>query len=411
MRRSTDWNNMLNRRMPILLVAGLALVWGIPWLADATAQDSHGDHDHAEHADESAGNGHDTENEHDDHSGHDDEDGDSDDKPTVTLTAKQIRLAEIRTVKAKEGEIHNELHLTGEVSLNQDRLVHITPRLPSIVKKVHKTWGDQVMKGDLLAELESRELADAKTDYLSAKEKLVLVQVGFDREKHLREKKLSTEQDFLDAKMTFVEAGSALRSSRQKLYALGLTEKEISDLPEMPDSSLTSYAVRAPFSGTVIERHATQGEQVNEENAMFAISDLSTLWLIADVYEKDIAKVKRGQLATTSVKAYPQRYFNGKVTWISDLINKETRTLKIRVELTNKDRLLKPGMFARIRLGVQTKSPALIIPRSSLLRFKGDTYVRQRQGSPIPNASIQTRKDLPPSTQIVSCWRWTNRCG
>ena len=298
----------------------------------------------------------------------------------VTITANQITLAEIETKPATVGAIYNELKLTGEVTLNQDRVTHIVPRVPGVVREVLKTLGAQVDRGEVLAILESRELADAKAEYLASRERLSLANAIFTREEALWQKQISSEQEYLDAKRVLAETRIELRSSEQKLHALGVSESYLRTLPEQSDQSFTHFEMTAPFAGIVIEKHITLGEKLDDEENVFTIADLNTVWVIGNVYEKDISRVAAGQWAKVSVKSYLDSLFRGQVGWIGSTLEEETRSLNIRVEVANRGHMLKPGMFARLALEIEEKQNTLIVPPSALLSQGVETILFVEEG-------------------------------
>ena len=221
----------------------------------------------------------------------------------------------MQSTAVTRGEVYSELALTGEVTLDQDKVVHIVPRVPGTVTNVSAELGDQVSAGEQLLILESRELADAKAEHLAAKGRHSLAQIRFNREERLWKQKISSEQDFLDAKQALSEAEIENQAAEHKLRALGLTIDQLEAVHD--DESFATYQVIAPFEGTVIEKHVVAGERVDETSTLFRLANLDTLWIIGSVYEKDIAQVKRGQSASATVKAYPDRVFRGTVTWVA----------------------------------------------------------------------------------------------
>ena len=331
------------------------------------------------------GKGHTAGDEHGGHEDHAGETGDGEEgengESEVTLTDSQIKLAEIKTAFVSRGDIYIELPLLGEVTLNQDRLAHIVPRIPGIVKAVHKMLGDRVRAGDVLATIGSRELADAKAAYLAAHERVALAQANFTREEGLWKEKISSKKEYLDAKQALAETRIELRSAEQKLRVLGFSSEYLkTSLLTEPGESFTQYDITAPFDGTIIEKHIAQGEIVGEDANLYALCNLDTVWVIGSVYERDIARIKQGQIAKVRVAAFADRSFAGKVTWIADIMDEHTRTLKIRVEVANRDRLLKPGMFAKIVLGVETKRNVITVPPSAIQTQKGETIVFVAEG-------------------------------
>ena len=161
---------------------------------------------------------------------------------------------------AGPGQIRLTTELPGEVQINGDRMAHVTPRVSGVVVEVRKSLGDSVRAGEILAVLESRELADIKAQYLGAVARLELAQAAYERESRLHEQRISAEQDFLDARNARAEARIELRSAQQKLIALGFSLEDLRILPRKHAGSLTRYTLTAPFAGMVIDRHLVQGD-------------------------------------------------------------------------------------------------------------------------------------------------------
>lgn len=292
----------------------------------------------------------------------------------ISLTPEQIAQLQPQTAPVTLADIDVELPLTAEVSLNEEALAHIYPRVPGIVVRIVKTLGDTVRKGDVLAIIESRDLADAQADYLVARETAALAEANYSREEGLWREKITSEREYLDAKRAFAEGGIKLRSAEQKLHALGLSDTDVESIAQHPRESASRYPITAPLTGSIIKKHVTPGELVGADE-LYTIADLDVVWLLTSVHEKDLARVKQGQAATVVTQAYPDRPFPGRLTWIAATIDEQTRTLTVRVEVDNKERVLRPGMFARVLLAAETKKGVLTIPETAVLTERGETFV------------------------------------
>jgi cobalt-zinc-cadmium efflux system membrane fusion protein len=242
------------------------------------------------------------------------------------------------------------------------------------VREVSRTLGDHVHANEPLAVIESRELAEAAANLFATRSKAELAQKQFEREESLWQKKVSSEQDYLTAKQAATEAAAELRAAEQKLVLLGLDPRTMAEQPPGNRGAIRVPVV-APFEGSIIEKHIATGDQVTDQTALFRIANLERVWVIASVFEKDIGNVAIGQRATVTLRAYPEREFEGQITWVSDVIEESTRTLKVRVELDNPDKLLKPGSFARVSLRVASKDGAVAVPDSAIQRQKSQPIV------------------------------------
>jgi len=333
---------------------------------------------HKEHKSEKGNDGHEEEKGH--AHGADDKDskgehGDEEHAAGISLSKDQIKLAEIKTITVSAGQIEHSVDLAGEVRVNEDRVVQVVPMVPGVVSSVRSYLGDYVEKGAVMAIIDSRQFADAKSSYVAARERAKLANIKFEREERLWEKKISSEQEYLDAEITMTEARITERTAAQKLLALGVSASVLKKISSSADQSLTRYEIITPLGGTVIEKHVNTGASVDQGKTVYRVADLKTLWVIASVYEKDIAHIQKNQTAAIITRAYPDREFAGRITWIADTFDEKTRTLKVRIEVDNKEKLLKPGMFVRASIVVAVKDGVLTVPVSAVRRQGGETIV------------------------------------
>lgn len=309
----------------------------------------------------------------DDGHGHGAEKGGHAEAEDVKLTPEQIELAAIKSDVAATGEIDIELVLNGEVTLNRDRVTEIVPLVPGVAREVLARLGDEVRANVPLAVIDSRELADAWGEFLAARERVALAQSRYAREEGLRQKKITSEQEFLESREALAGAQIEQRTAEQKLRTLGVSLD--GQKPPQRLDTLTRYTVSAPVDGTIIEKRVTAGEHVEGNAPIFRIAQLDQLWVIAHVYPKDVARVKVGQLARIHAQGYPaDRPFAGKLTWIASVLDEKTRTLQVRFEVDNRERLLRAGLFARINVAIEKKS-GIVVPNAAVTGMKGKSVI------------------------------------
>jgi cobalt-zinc-cadmium efflux system membrane fusion protein len=260
-------------------------------------------------------------------------------------------------------------------------MAHVVPVVAGIVREVRVGLGDIVKAGAVLAVIESRELTDSKAAFLSAAERERLAQATFNREERLWEKKVSSEQEYLDARQALAEAGIARKSAEQHLRAFGFTDADFNTLREKPDTVRASFETRAPLAGTVIGKHLTLGEHVKADAEVFTIADLSSVWADINVYQKDLVKIRKGQKAVIEI-GHGIPAASGTVGWIGHQVDETTRTAKTRITLPNKDGSLRPGLFLTAKIAVGTAAAGILAPKSALLPFEGKTavFVRTEEG-------------------------------
>jgi cobalt-zinc-cadmium efflux system membrane fusion protein len=307
-----------------------------------------------------------------------------DEKKRVQLTDNQIKQLGIEVAVAQSGHLLRHLTLPGAIVLNTDRLVHIVPRIPGVVREVRKHLGDAVRAGDILAVIDSRELADAKAAYLAASARMTVTEETLAREKDLWEKKISAAQDYLTAKQALAAARIELRAARHKLAALGVSEASLHQLASQPDTSLTRYEVVAPSAGTVIEKRLTVGELLKDDTETFLVADLNTLWVHVNVSPSDLPLIRLGQRVTiTAGAAVPEA--TGPISYLGSLVSEETRTVLARVVLPNPHGRWRPGLFVTATVAVDETVVPLLMPKAALQTLDGQ-----------PSVFVQTSEGFEP---------------
>ena len=275
------------------------------------------------------------------------------------------------------------VHATAVIKPNADRLAHVSPRIPGRVTQSFITLGQEVKKGERLLVLDSVELGEAKSAFRKARVRLEIARSGYERAKRLYEEgQIASEKEMLEAKGDYLEARAEFEAAEERLHLYGLSQTEIERLSPEHDPEVSLFAVAAPLSGTVVEKHMTLGEMAGPEAAVCTIADLSVVWIILNIYEKDISKIRLGQQAEVEVDAYPGKKFHGILTYIGAMLDEETRTVEARVEIDNPEGELKPGMFARAM--VATGDPAaarqtLVIPATALQQLGTELVVFVRE--------------------------------
>lgn len=266
----------------------------------------------------------------------------------ITLTAEQQKAAGIVVDTAKPATLNATYQLPGEVKFNEDTTAHVVPRVVGVVESVPAALGQVVRRGQVLAVLSSPAVSDQRADLQAAQKRFELARTTYEREKSLFEARISPQQDVQVAEQAMREAEIAVTNARQKLLAVGAT----------PDSSaLNRFELRAPFDGTIVEKHIALGEQVREDANVFTVADLRTVWAQISVPAKDLPLVRVGDRVTVRATAFDQSAV-GKVAYVGSLIGESTRTAQARVTLENPKTTWRPGLF----VNVEMKGEAVEVP-------------------------------------------------
>lgn len=300
------------------------------------------------------------------------EDNHAGEEDIVRLASAELEEFGIEVRTAGPGEMRVEKTYPGEVGVNEDRYAHVTPRVAGVVRSVRSSLGERVQAGETMAVLESRELADIKSEYLAAQERLELARSNFEREERLFEKKISSEQEYLEAKQAMAETRIALRSASQKLRALGFSESYIEKLPNESEASLTLYPLTAPFTGTVIQKHITQGEALEADAEAFEVADLSTVWADLSIYQQDMGLIQEGQTVVIASGGHTER---GTISYVRPIVGEDTRTALARVVLPNPDGRWKPGMFVNGSIAIDATDVPVVVPKSALQTIGEETVI------------------------------------
>ena len=281
------------------------------------------------------------------------------------LSETEITSAGIVVETVQFKEIADQLVLTANIAANQDRLARIAPRIEGRLIKVNANLGDRVKAGQSLAVIDSIQMGEARAEYRRAQSELKLAESVFQRADRLLKEQVVPQRQWLEASSIYERAKASTDAATERLRLLGVT----------PRSGESSFTVNAPFAGVVIEKKAVLGDLAQTENNLFTVADLSNVWIEADVTEQDLGKLAVGMPATVTVAAYPNDVFKGTVSYIASTFDRQTRTVKARIELPNPDGRLRIDMFARAAIDLVNKRDRLALPQEAVLMIQGQFVV------------------------------------
>lgn len=297
----------------------------------------------------------------------------------------------IELEKAQRRSISATLQITGVVGPNQTRQAHIRPLSRGRIEKVYVRVGDRVRAGQPLVAYDNIELGELMNEYVSAKATLEKANAeaevskrSVERAQKLIELGAVTKAEYEKRDAEYKSALSSINMQKaqvtmveQKMRRFGMTDAEIEkiDARAAGRHDLPHTILRAPFNGVVMQSEVAEGEAVDAERGLFTIADLSTVWVQGDVYEKDIAAIRQGQQVLLSVNAYPGQTFKGRITYLSDGLDPQTRTAKVRCEVANPRGLLKLEMFGTIQIPTGAQRGALMIPAAAVQEIDKESVV------------------------------------
>jgi cobalt-zinc-cadmium efflux system membrane fusion protein len=284
----------------------------------------------------------------------------------LKLPNEQIQAAGIKVEAIEEQEVSDEVVVTATIQPNTDRMARVAPRVPSRIVRVQANLGDRVRAGQVLAQLDSVEIGEAFSGYWQAQSQHKVAKADFERAQRLFNEQIVPQKEFLRAQGEAEKSATALRVAGEKLRLLGANAG-----PEQRQGAESVFPVTAPFAGTIMEKKAVLGELGAPDKPLFTVADLATVWIEGSVFEKDVAKIRVGEPAEISLAAFPGEVFKGKVAYLSSAMDKETRTLKARIEVPNPDHRLILEMFATAAIQTGRAGKAILVPEDAVVLVQG----------------------------------------
>jgi membrane fusion protein, heavy metal efflux system len=312
----------------------------------------------------------------------------------IALSAEQIKTSRIEISRAGPAQVINRIRLPGEIRLDEDHTAHVVPRVAGIVERVDVSIGQTVKQGQLLAVISSPDLADRRSELLAAQRRLSAARTTYERERSLWQERISADQDYLQAQTQLREAEIAAQNARQKLAALDAT-------PGASASALNRYELRAPFAGTVVEKHVVAGEAVAADANVFVLSDLSSVWAEMAVPAQRLNDVRVGREATVSASAFDSSA-NGRIAFVGALLGEATRTAPARVVLPNPGGAWRPGMFVDVAVDAGAQDVAVAVRADALLDIDGTPSVFVQSPKGFVAQPVQTGRRDAQTVEIVS---------
>jgi cobalt-zinc-cadmium efflux system membrane fusion protein len=292
-----------------------------------------------------------------------------DERPEIIrLAASQIETAGIELAPVQDGKLVTRILAPGTIVPHADRIARVSVKLSATVAELRKKLGDRVAKEEVMAVLESREVASAKSEYLAARLTSELAKDLYDRDKDLWDRRVTSEQLLLRSRNAVAQARMNLDIARQKLFAIGLTDKEIAALPEQPEIALRRQEVRAPMAGRVVDRKVDLGAAVGRDNLeteLFTIADLDRVWVDLAVSPTDLPLVGEGQTVTVAAHGLAYRAV-GRIVFISPMLDREAHSARVVAEIANADGNWRPGSLVHATIEVGEHAAPVAVPTSGV---------------------------------------------
>lgn len=289
-----------------------------------------------------------------------------DDATSLRLTEDEAKAVDLETVEVTYQPMSSHLRATGKVLANPFRMAIVSYPFPARIAAIHVRPGDWVKTGQELVTLQSEAVGEAKSAYFKARADFELATGIYEREKRLFDRGAGAGKNLQAAEAERKVAEASLNAAEKKLHVLGFTEDQVKRSAEAHEINPT-IALYAPISGRIVDNNVSLGAMVDQTTEILTVLDPGVLLVDADIYERDIAAVQKGQEADVTVPAYPDLVFKGRILYIGDVIKEETRTVTVRTEVGNEGYRLKPGMFASLSILLDRQARALTVPQAAVL--------------------------------------------
>lgn len=305
----------------------------------------------------------------------------------IVLTPDIVERAGIRIVAARKGTATTRLHLPAVVQPNAYKNVDVTSLVAGRITQVRAELGQAVMLNEMLATVYSPELADAQTAFIQAKAARDAHGLALTRTQRLYAIGAVSRQELEKMTAEATEMDRAQEVARSRLVLLGIPEDKAQRIAS-PADVITTFEVKAPIAGVITKRNANPGLNIDPATPLFTVTDLSTVWVVADLYERDFASVGVGSPVTITTAAYPALELRGRVNYIDPQVQAETRTAKLRAEVANSRDRLRLGMFVDVSIAGRSGRPVVTVPKTAvqMMGSQSVVFVSTGPGRFVPRA-------------------------
>ncbi|MET4107556.1 efflux RND transporter periplasmic adaptor subunit [Hymenobacter sp. UYP22] len=292
------------------------------------------------------------------------EEADAPQKVEAGFTMSDQMLRELKIDTVRNEPVRDELSLSGQIATDGDKTVKVYPLVGGVVEQLSVELGDHVTKGQVLAVIKSGEIADLQNQSSTAGTDLDIARKNLSVLEDQYKAGLASERDVSLARQELRKAQSNVGKSRKQLGVYGV-------------SADGTYTLRAPISGFITEKNVTDHMQFNADNVgnLFTVSNLDDVWIMANVFESDISKVKEGYAADVTTLSYPDKHFTGRIDKVFNVLDPDSKVMKVRVKLSNPGYLLKPEMYAQVKVLNTENQQMLAVPAQCVVFDKDRNFV------------------------------------
>jgi len=292
----------------------------------------------------------------------------------VSLTKRQLDLMKIEVQPLQNRRLEGYISAPARVEPIPTRIADIGTLISGRVKEVYVSEGERVQKGQVLLEIQGLQIGEIKGEYIRSLAALESAKANFRRQQKLLQENIAAKRAFIEAEAAYSEAKAAFSAADQKLHSIGISDEEAQSLLEVvassdshrTNASAATLKVYSPISGVVGRTAINIGQLVEPDTDIMEVVDSRQVWVVADIYEKNLMRVKPGQRVEVVTEAYPEVVFSAILEYMSPVVDPETRTVKVRTTIENSGGYLKPAMYANMRIFDKSSQQSLVLPESAV---------------------------------------------
>ncbi len=292
----------------------------------------------------------------------------------VSLTVAQIQLMKIEIGHPEARQLEGYISAPAKVESIPTRIADIGTLISGRVKEIYAAEGEHVKKGQVLLEIQGLEIGEIRGEYIRSRAVLESARANFERQQKLLQENIAAKRSFIEAQSAYQEAKAVFSAADQKLHSIGISGEEAQKLITLASavngkshsSETSTLKITSPISGTVSKAQVMVGKLVAPEADIMEVVDSGQVWVVADIYVKNLVNVHSGQRVEILTEAYPDVVFESVLEYMSPVVDEATRTVKVRTTINNGEGYLKPQMFATMRVFTESSQHSLVVPESAV---------------------------------------------
>jgi cobalt-zinc-cadmium efflux system membrane fusion protein len=320
----------------------------------------------------------------------------------VSLSNEQMIEAEIETLKASPSILRKTFGAPAQIVINEQQQAIIVARVSGVVSHISKNVGDYVSKGETLAVLQSRPMANFKAAYLTLLKRSSLAQQAFKAEAILKEKNVTSERAYLQAFLTAEDACVKQELAEQQLYLLGMSKKDVKQLAQEESCDLFSYQIKSSLNGMVTSKIINLGSSLNAGQEAFKIADLDTVWVQIGVYAQDLPYLKLGDKVQVALLKEEKFSDLAEIIYLSPILDKQTRSGTAIALLANQSRKWYPGSYARVEVIAEEVEVPIAVLKEAIQVIEGKTVLFIAHSQGFEKREVKIGRSDPTYVEILS---------